>query len=31
VGLTSGKGGDEPSSTSLRQLIDIFDGVGGLT
>jgi hypothetical protein len=31
VGLTSGKGGDEPSSTSLKQLIDIFNGVGGFT
>ena len=29
VGLTSGKGGDEPSSTSLKQMIDIFEGVGG--
>jgi hypothetical protein len=31
VGLTSGKGADEPSSTSLKQLIDIFNGVGGFT
>lgn len=31
VGLTSGKGGGEPSSTSLKQLIDIFEGVGGFT
>ena len=31
VGLTSGKGGAEPSSTSLTQLIDIFNGVGGFT
>ncbi len=31
VGLTSGKGGSEPSSTSLKQLIDIFEGVGGFT
>ena len=29
TGLTSGKGGTEPSSTSLKQLIDIFNGVGG--
>ncbi len=29
IGLTSGKGADEPSSTSLRQMIDIFSGVGG--
>jgi len=29
VGLTSGKGADEPGSTSLKQLIDIFQGVGG--
>ena len=29
VGLTSGKGSDEPSSTSLKQMIDIFEGVGG--
>ncbi len=31
VGLTSGKGADEPSSTSLKQMIDIFNGVGGFT
>ncbi len=29
AGLTSGKGGDTPSSTSLTQLIDIFSTVGG--
>ncbi len=29
VGLTSGKGGAEPSSTSLTQVVDIFNGVGG--
>ena len=29
VGLTSGKGGAEPSSTSLTQVVDIFKGVGG--
>ncbi len=29
VGLTSGKGGTEPGSTSLTQLVDIFGGVGG--
>lgn len=29
VGLTSGKGGTTPGSTSLLQLIDIFEGVGG--
>lgn len=31
VGKTSGVGGAEPSSTSLQQMIDIFDGVGGFT
>lgn len=29
VGLTSQTGGTEPGSTSLLQLIDIFEGVGG--
>lgn len=31
VGLTSGKGGTEPSSTSLIQVVDMFNGVGGFT
>ncbi|NLG26210.1 MAG: hypothetical protein GX558_12700 [Clostridiales bacterium] len=29
VGLTSGKGGETPGSTSLLQMIDMFKGVGG--